>query len=213
MKKLILFVVLLCGLSSPALLFAQDAGTIAFQGYLALGRGHYDEAIELFTRSIGLDPNYIAAYGNRGIAYIFKSDYDRALADFNQMIRIGPNNSRGYIHRGVLYERLGDNERARADYDNAIRILGRAQFYFDRGIVKGNFNNNDAIEDFTRAIELNPNNVRYYVARGNTYRKIRDYRSAYADLSEAHRLDPNDTGADISYNSAIEEFRRLGLIE
>ena len=50
----------------------------------------------------------------------------------------------------------------------------------------------DALDNYSQAIELNPNLVEAYVGLGNTYMDGEEYESAIAGYREALRLDPND---------------------
>ena len=54
----------------------------------AQGRKEYDKAITDYTRVIELDPNYAAAYCNRGYAYAMKKEYDMATTDFKKCIEL-----------------------------------------------------------------------------------------------------------------------------
>ncbi|HCC70914.1 MAG TPA: hypothetical protein DEQ09_07180 [Bacteroidales bacterium] len=48
----------------------------------------------------------------------------------------------------------------------------------------------DAIEQYTHAIELNPTDIKLYVARGNALEAIDRYEEAYADYEKAKVFDP-----------------------
>ncbi|MDR1985725.1 MAG: tetratricopeptide repeat protein, partial [Treponema sp.] len=48
-------------------------------------------AIEDFNAALRIDPNYAAAYSNRGRAYYYKRMYDRAIEDCTAALRINPN--------------------------------------------------------------------------------------------------------------------------
>jgi tetratricopeptide (TPR) repeat protein len=52
--------------------------------------GSYDKAIEWFTKSIELDPEYANAYYNRGIAYDKKGLYDEAIKDREKARELNP---------------------------------------------------------------------------------------------------------------------------
>ena len=52
--------------------------------------GSLDKAIEQFSKAIEMNPNYSAAYGNRGSAYSLIGQNSRALEDLDRAILIGP---------------------------------------------------------------------------------------------------------------------------
>src|SRR3990170_3220596 len=131
----------------------------------------YNSAIEAFTSAIALDPNYVYAYGNRGIAYADKGQYDRAIEDYNKAIQLDPNDAKAYNNRGVAYDKKGQHGRAIEDFNMAIQLdPNYTDAYYNRGITyyhKGQYDR--AIEDFNMAIQLDPNDADAYYNRGITY--------------------------------------------
>jgi len=79
-------------------------------------------AIPDFDTAIRLNPKYIDAYNNRGIAYFSKGQYDRAIADHTEAIRLDPKNAVIFYNRGFVYERKGELEKALADYNLAVSL-------------------------------------------------------------------------------------------
>ena len=68
--------------------------------------------------------------------------------------------------------------------------------YFDSGYDKAeNGDYYGAISDYTKAIELNPNDAAAYHNRGWSKNKLKDYNGAIADYNKAIELDPNYTDA------------------
>ena len=49
-----------------------------------------------------------------------------------------------------------------------------------------------SIDDFARAIELDPNDAHAYGNRGNFYRDLGQHQRAIEDYDKAIELDPND---------------------
>lgn len=72
--------------------------------------------------------------------------------------------------------------------------------YNNRGIVlKKTINLQAAIDDYTKAIELNPNYAEAYFNRGNVYsyrnNYLKSYSQAIADYTQAINLNPNFASA------------------
>ncbi|KAG9127154.1 Hsp90 cochaperone, partial [Ceratobasidium sp. 392] len=59
----------------------SDAATLKDQGNKAFAAKRYDEAIDLFTKAIALDPSNHVLYSNRSAAKAGKKLWDEALAD------------------------------------------------------------------------------------------------------------------------------------
>ena len=61
------------------------------RGFLRKGKknssvDNADSAISNYSKAIKINPKFVKAYNNRGIAYIWKKQYDLAIADFNKAI-------------------------------------------------------------------------------------------------------------------------------
>jgi tetratricopeptide (TPR) repeat protein len=82
----------------------------------------YDKAISDYHEAISLDPNYAAAYNNRGNRYYDWKDYDKAISDYSEAIRLDPNYASAYNNRGLAFRERGDIARARADFDKANQL-------------------------------------------------------------------------------------------
>jgi tetratricopeptide (TPR) repeat protein len=71
-------------------------------------KGDSDRAIADYSAAIRLNPKYIQALINRGVAYWMKGDSDRAIADYSAAIQHDPNNAVAFCYRGKA--RLKINE-------------------------------------------------------------------------------------------------------
>jgi tetratricopeptide (TPR) repeat protein len=78
-----------------------------------------DKAIENYSKAIKIDPKFVKAYNNRGIAYVWKKKYDLAIADFNTAIKLDPNNGKAYNNRAIVCSYMGDTDKARQDLEKA----------------------------------------------------------------------------------------------
>ena len=85
--------------------------------------------------------------------------------------------------RGVFYLAHGANPLDNPDY---WYLRGGA--YFDK---RGDYD--QAIADFSRAIELNPDNAEYWHDRGAAYFRKGDYDRAIADYARACQLAPGNS--------------------
>jgi tetratricopeptide (TPR) repeat protein len=79
-----------------------------------------------------------------------------------------------------------------------------ANVSIEKGIAYYNNDEYDqAIVDFTRAINVNPNSSLAYYYRGSTYQKIKNYDHAIADYTQVIRIDPNDA---VAYNNRANAY-------
>ena len=85
----------------------------------------YDSAIEALTKAIELNPNYAAAYNNRGNAYRDNGNFDRAIADYTKAIELKPDFVEAYNHRDDAYYAKGDYDHAIVEYRDITRkVIG-----------------------------------------------------------------------------------------
>jgi tetratricopeptide (TPR) repeat protein len=126
-------------------------------------------------------------------------------------------------------ERLfgGDKESAYSLLTKAIEVpqvseanpLNKTEAFFNRGNLlqdQGKFE--DAIADYTRTVEIDPNYACAYIHRGNAFKSVKNTVSAIADYKQAIVLSPNDGLAyhnlgelylvKGNYEEAISEFTK-----
>jgi Flp pilus assembly protein TadD len=94
-----------------------------------------------------------------------------------------------------------------------------AEEYFDSAYFMADLADHYmAVEDYNKAIQLNPNNASAYNNRGVSKDNLEDYRGAIEDYNKAIQLNPNNAGAynnrGVSkdnledYRGAIEDFNK-----
>ena len=108
----------------------------------------------------------------KGRSYFKRQMYDEAVDELTRAIKMNSDHTdEAYIQRGHIYSSIGsNNDEKKEQYHNI------------------------AIRDYTRAIELNPNNSDAYRFRGSRYaEKGSDYwDKALSDCNKAIELSPNN---------------------
>ena len=102
------------------------------------------------------------------------------MADFNWAIDwpLTTYKLEAYLYRGIEHANMGENDAAIADYEMAEALEPKlyleehqkstfAQAFENRGLSSGN--DDKAIEDYTKAIEINPNSASSFFHRGVAY--------------------------------------------
>jgi tetratricopeptide (TPR) repeat protein len=82
--------------------FPDDRLALNNKGFILFEQGNYQEAIDLFTKSIELKPDYLRAYMNLINCYIALNDSDKAMKWTDNALKIAPNdfnvlNTKGYL--------------------------------------------------------------------------------------------------------------------
>ena len=68
-----------------------------------------EEAIQVFTESIRLNPLNASTYLNRGMAYERINNMQQAIADYSKAIELAPDYAKAYYVRGTLLWYLDDD--------------------------------------------------------------------------------------------------------
>ncbi|MBE6094046.1 MAG: tetratricopeptide repeat protein [Schwartzia succinivorans] len=163
-----------------------------------------------FLKAIELNPQNAMAYSWLGASYYELGDLGKAIQYCNKAINIDFN-TWAYLVRANAYQDLKNYAQAIEDYtkvienDTEVAIVRDA--YINRGFLYDARGEHDwAIMDYTKSIDLDPNQVEAYINRGASYSDIGDYPKAIADLSIAIEIDPHYA---VAYRSRGKTYGRL----
>ena len=176
----------------------------------------YKEATIEFNKAIDKDRDRGDAYYHWAKMDLDIEDYDSALSGFNtsisrftEAIQHNPDDAELYNKRGLTYLGRGDTH-----FERGFSAVERG----DAGQVSAAFeaetlDRESAIADFTRAIELSPNDPRFYNNRGLASLYTRD-GDAIADYTQAIQLDPSYAEAygnrgRAYYGSSLDDGKAL----
>ncbi|KAB7504811.1 Serine/threonine-protein phosphatase 5 [Armadillidium nasatum] len=81
----------------------------------------YDQAIELYTEAINLNPNIAIYYGNRSFAYLKTECFGYALQDATKALELDKTYIKGYYRRASAYMSLGKFKLALKDYETVYK--------------------------------------------------------------------------------------------
>jgi tetratricopeptide (TPR) repeat protein len=143
------------------------------------------DAVRDFTKAIEVNPSDYRAYSERARCYHLNLRLGReSLADYNKVLSLVPNNAVGYFGRGSLFDEMAVISGKHALENNDQAIFDQEAEEFQK-----------AIDDYSKAIELDPDFNDVYVSRGLAYaRKARasgntdQILKAIADLEKAMSL-------------------------
>lgn len=196
----------------------SDSFLNLFQGIHHLDQGEYPAAIRNFSRVIDLqDRDNPSVFYHRAKAFSSLGEYDNAIADCGQVIALKSDYlAEAYALRGNAYVAKGMPDQAEADFQQVRGLdneVGGAIPNFDRyperptdhfGLGLAHLKNaaygepgfyQEAIENFSRAIELDPGFAEAYKSKGDAYLGLAEekaesahYAQAIADYSQAIAL-------------------------
>ncbi len=143
----------------------------------------YEGAIPLLNQALSLNPDYVYAYNNRGLAYYFLKQYQKAIADYNQAITINPMYSAAFNNRGTLYYSMQKPGQGKADHDLAILLSTSVASNSPRlmpNIVVNGFRRNSFTSNYTNPLGAYPHLQRHLQIIGNNDGIPLDQSEAYA---------------------------------
>lgn len=170
--------------------------------YYSRGRCYYfknniNAAIADSTKAIEINSEFTDGYLGRGI-YLDRigkkdeslKDFIIAIKDYNYKIALNSADALDYVNHGIINQYLDKTDEAISDYEKAIGIeADNFQIYYYRGMLyflKQNYS--FAIDDFTKAIMLNPNFAESYNERARVYYKIGETEKAKSDRKKYEEL-------------------------
>ncbi|MFO8083738.1 MAG: tetratricopeptide repeat protein [Desulfobacterales bacterium] len=154
-------------------MFDNDIARENFEkGMSAFIKEHFEDAVELFTKTIDNDPLVPLAYVSRGAAYTRLERTEDSIRDFTRAIELKSDYARAYHLRGLEFEKTGDTENALSDFDKAVELdpeYGAA--YYSRAAVRSKTGQNDlAAEDMATVAMLTEKNINSFANENNIWR-------------------------------------------
>lgn len=161
----------------------------------------YEAALEDYTKAIELDPKMAEAYLQRGNIYgdlpKERGGEERAMADYTRCLEIDPNNASARWNRATGEGNSGKPNEAIADWtafiegdtdfshqvEGKVKTLARAHFYRGRTYQWNLHDPAKAIEDYTLALQLNPNIEDAHRMRGQCYKTLGELDLAQQDFA------------------------------
>lgn len=166
----------------------------------------FDCQIKNFNKALELNPQNAVAYKLRGDSYSSKGDDTQAISDYTKAIELDPKFSTAYRNRSTAYLLKREIEKSLLDATKYIELKPDvADGYAHRGDLNGITLSNyeEAIADYSKAIEINPKNYLYYDRRAKFYRYSEKYEPAIADylksLSVGGNPVPEGTYHDLGF--------------
>ena len=146
-----------------------------------------DQPVEFHTLAAPTDA-YDEAI-SRAIKYKNGKEFDLAIAEYKRAIEMFPEGEAAYGGLGTTYRKMGEYDLAVEAFTESLKREYEFHNYYQRGLVyqlKGDLDN--AIADFTRAIEGRRVYGPAYEERGVCYRWRGDHEKALKDFDRAIML-------------------------
>jgi tetratricopeptide (TPR) repeat protein len=182
--------------------FVSDfSGAYYNRGLIKSDLKDYKGAIDDMTKTISLDSKDFSAYQKRGIIRAILNDDAGAIADYTKVIELSPLYADAWYNRGNAKSRLKNKEAAITDYNKTITIdasyagayFNRATCWYELGQYKAS-----SVADYTKSLEIKPNDPNAYYMRGITKIYITQKESGCEDLKKALALGSTDANTALT---------------
>jgi tetratricopeptide (TPR) repeat protein len=147
----------------------------------------YQLALEDCNIALQAKPNDEESLANRQNIYLNLLQDSLAFADAEKLIRLYPKNKAGYYTRGVVYSRMNQPDKALSDLNKCLSLDASIDWGFSyRGFILFNSFKRyaEALSDYSKAIELNPQ-ANHYLNRSYCYYYLGDKTNARKDAQTA----------------------------
>ncbi len=139
-----------------ALSVRESALTYNNLGNLYAATARFKHATDAYQKAVEIEPDYIEAYMNKGLAAMQAGQITDAHSAFERAAILDPTNAEIFYNLGVIREKLGRPGQATTAYTRAIALRPNwAEAYFNLGKAhRDNGEKTAAIQAYTRFIEL-----------------------------------------------------------
>lgn len=139
-------------------------------------------------------PNQIL---QNGINLVESGNLEEGMKLINQAISLEPSDPEKIHVRAQINSALGKHQEAISDYKKCI-YLKNDVFQYHYNLANVYFDTRQfahAVDYYTSAVQINPNDSDIYSNRGTCYIQISQRKLAYADFKKALSMNPDDQPA------------------
>ncbi|MHB9134031.1 MAG: tetratricopeptide repeat protein [Armatimonadota bacterium] len=149
-----------------------------------IGNGALDEALRVADLACELAPDHPESSAARGKVWREKGDYSEALAAFQQAATLAPQDDAYQTWVGVVLDNMGEYQAALAQYNHVLSrhpsdvwtLCNRGLTFLALELME------QALTDFTRGIEIDPQDAPLHFWRAAAFAHMGDYDRAFHDL-------------------------------
>ena len=171
---------------------AIDTGEKGIQISYSLGftyrqMGKYSSAIECFQSVVDQNPRDVLAFNHLGAIYALQNDHEKAIATYLHGLKLDPNHPVLQLNIAKSMEAVGETKKALSYYEGALRSKPgwtEAIDAYANLLLKDNMVQ-EADDVVSRALKINPDDVKMHTAMGKVYNRKSVFEHAEAEFKKA----------------------------
>lgn len=187
-------------------LSAQNVDDLLESGNQKIKERDFKSAVGFFKSALEQSPAHMEALNGAIRACTLAGDYKEAQKYVDIAVEQYPQNAEFVMRHGILLNYKGNHDGAIEQFEKGLAMNPDSrlhlQFLLNKGAAELNSSNfTDAVEDYNKAIELDPRNTSIYTSRGLANYRAGNIKEAIDDYTNAIDLDP--TLAHAYYNRGV----------
>ncbi len=149
-------------------------------------KSYFMEKTNFFTKALELNPNYAAAYFQRGKQHF---SINLKLRDFALALEIEPNNTEILFLKACYELDLMQYKKALEDFNKILKTDSKnAEVYFKKSMLYLRMCEfEDALKNIKKALEINPSNDKYLFEQGKIKSYLGKYKEALKDFDKVEQ--------------------------
>jgi tetratricopeptide (TPR) repeat protein len=160
---------------------------------IRLEKGELKSALDACNKALEKNPGYAEAYNLKGVILFQQKNIKEAELNYAQALRIKPSYYQASLN--LVSVKMEKN-----DWKNALPIILQTEkmapdsneVFLKKGIIVAALGKpEEAIQNFGRAINLQPRNTDALYNRGNIYFQQKKYLKAKQDFEKSLEINPN----------------------
>jgi Flp pilus assembly protein TadD len=176
---------------------SDDANALRLLGILVMQRGQADQAVQLISRAIALNPAAAEYHVNLGNALKAAGKTDAAVQAYHEAVRLRPRYHQAFYNLGIALADRGKLQQAIEAYEDALRIMPAYPDALNNlgAVLEKREQVEEAIAAYRQAIALRPGYAEAWHNLGHAQADLGRLDEAAGAYREALRLAPDFVGA------------------
>lgn len=184
----------------------------------------YLKAENCFRKVLSQEPSYADILNLMGVIHNIEGKFDSAIGFFEKALKKNPNYTEALLNLAVMYNDLGKYDSAKKLYSQLHKRQEKLKHKHIEPVLKGRLSNlhadigdiycglslfEHAIDEYKKALLLNPHFVDIKTRLGVAYRENKQLKESLAELIDAAKLDPRYITAHIQLGVTYYSLGKL----